>query len=573
MSHQSKKYFWIYTALIIAGASLLLGSKIHFSYYYGVILSLFFIWLSYQEELALQKENMLHYLRKSWGKEKNKKNTFDQISLLHRNLQESYPTSLVIDDRTWADLEMNRVFKQINHTVSTSGEQFLYDLLRRPLFDKKELEKREKLISIFSEQVALREKFQLALGLLGKDEGHYIPSFLTGFLAPEKKLLWLYRSLSFTVILIVLFFPFSPLLSLVFGLILFTINLKIHFDNRSKLFEKMGSLSYLNKMIGFILSLPSIEEGPLGTLISELQQDALKLRSLQRKMLIFSIKDPIGVSEYINILFLTEAITYQSTLQMVSKYKDFLLEMYMKLGYIDSMISIASYRNSLPYFTQPSLSKSFKSTLSVKEIYHPLIENSVSNSLMVGEKKILITGSNMSGKSTFLRTIGINAIFAQTLHTVLAKDYQANYTFPITSIATEDNLSKGESYYLVEAKRIQDILNGLTDSFPCLCIVDEIFRGTNTLERIAAAKEVLAYFSKHYSYVFAATHDLELTSLLSHSYENYHFEEKVLDEDIHFDYKIKSGPSRTRNALKILKLLGYPDEIPNNAEAYIRSQN
>ncbi len=132
-------------------------------------------------------------------------------------------------------------------------------------------------------------------------------------------------------------------------------------------------------------------------------------------------------------------------------------------------------------------------------------------------------------------------------------------------MALKDDVIRNESYYIVEIKSLKRIIDKANDVIPTLCFVDEILRGTNTVERIASSSEVLNYFEKSNCICFAATHDIELTYLLENKFKNYHFEEEITDNDIFFDYKLREGRAKSRNAIKLLKLMGYNDDIIDNA--------
>ncbi len=191
------------------------------------------------------------------------------------------------------------------------------------------------------------------------------------------------------------------------------------------------------------------------------------------------------------------------------------MEIYKNIGKIDAYISIASYKDGLDYYTEPSfIEPNRKIYLEVEKLYHPLLEKPVSYTFKLNNKGALVTGSNASGKSTYLRTIGINTLLAQTLYLVLGAKYYANHFKLLTSIGTTDSIVEGDSYFMVEAKSLKRIIDELDDEKPVLCILDEIFRGTNTAERISAAREVLNYMIDRNCLVVAATHDLELTSLV-----------------------------------------------------------
>lgn len=184
-------------------------------------------------------------------------------------------------------------------------------------------------------------------------------------------------------------------------------------------------------------------------------------------------------------------------------------------------------------------------------------------------KGIILTGSNMSGKSTFLRTLGVNALLAQTIYMCNAESYEGSYFKIITSISPEDNLASGKSYYFGEVEALLRIINSDEEKVPTLSLIDEIFRGTNPVERVSAAKEILKYFSSHNTLVAVATHDLELPKLLKDRYNSYYFREEVEGNELKFDYLIKEGISPTKNAIRILRMVGYPQEIVDNAEADI----
>jgi DNA mismatch repair ATPase MutS len=270
--------------------------------------------------------------------------------------------------------------------------------------------------------------------------------------------------------------------------------------------------------------------------------------------------------EFFNIIFLREPILFLETIGTIKKYGTELKELYSIIGETDAYIAIASYKDSLDYYTKPVLERTgLETKLKAKRIYHPLLEKPVPNSIVIENKGALVTGSNASGKSTFLKTIGVNAILAQTINIVLAENYNGNYFKVFTSIGRTDNILEGDSYFVTEAKSLKRIINSLSHEIPVLCILDEIFRGTNTAERISAGTEVLNYLVERNCCVVVATHDLELTKLVENRYDNYHFSGKISSNDIKFDYKLHDGPCTSRNAITLLKFLGYPAGIYKKA--------
>lgn len=171
----------------------------------------------------------------------------------------------------------------------------------------------------------------------------------------------------------------------------------------------------------------------------------------------------------------------------------------------------------------------------------------------------------MSGKSTFLRTVGLNVLLAQTIATCTSQSYQACPLRLLTSIGRSDNVVEGKSYYLEEALSVLRILEAINDRITTLVIFDELYRGTNSEERIFAARRVMEFLARRNAFVFMATHDLELTDLLADSYASMHFSERVGELGLEFDYKLKEGPATTKNAIALLRYLGYPGEITDQS--------
>ena len=171
----------------------------------------------------------------------------------------------------------------------------------------------------------------------------------------------------------------------------------------------------------------------------------------------------------------------------------------------------------------------------------------------------------MSGKTTFIRVIGLNLVAAQALHTCFARSFR----FPVdtslsSAIHLEDSLMEGKSFFLEEVQTIKEMLED-SEKHGHFFLLDELFKGTNTVERIAIAKAVLSALVSHGNIVFVSTHDIELASLLSEEYDLYHFCESVENDTLSFDYKLKPGPVTERNAIRIIEMCGYPGEVVREA--------
>ncbi|MDF9825778.1 DNA mismatch repair ATPase MutS [Breznakia sp. PF5-3] len=199
--------------------------------------------------------------------------------------------------------------------------------------------------------------------------------------------------------------------------------------------------------------------------------------------------------------------------------------------------------------------------LDMKAVSHPLIneQDAIDNDFKVFHESCVITGSNMSGKTTFLRTIGLNAVLAYAGAPVVANSYKISLMQLFTSMRIEDDVSEGISTFYAELLRIKEIIEFNHTGKPMLALIDEIFKGTNSKDRILGATETIRQLSNDHSITCVTTHDFELCDLENdqdiHS-KNYHFSETYKDEKIFFDYKIKKGMATTTNAKYLLEMVG-----------------
>jgi|GEM_PF-21812 len=334
------------------------------------------------------------------------------------------------------------------------------------------------------------------------------------------------------------------------------------------------------------------------------------------------------VLDYIRILFHLDLFKFSSMLSAVRQKKAEIDSEISIVGRADAAVAAASFRESLPEWCRPEFTVCGEAFIDAEDLYHPLLENAVPNSLHT-DRPILLTGSNASGKSTFLRSVAICALLAQTIWTVPAKSWRSSLFRIYSSMALKDNLQGHESYYMVEIKSLKRILDAadvdatnetserhnsfaaheeegkdeadkatgaanagttagiITEKFseaaagdgsgmhseaaaaaasvPVLAFIDEVLRGTNTIERIAASTEILHAFAANGILTFAATHDIELTDLLP-EYDNYHFGEEIEEGDVIFHYHLQKGRATTRNAIRLLGQIGFAPSITEKAE-------
>lgn len=500
-------------------------------------------------------------ITEKWGKAPKKKyevSEMESISSYFRNTMGD--KKFFIDDITWNDLSMNEVFATINTTQSSVGEEVLYNQLRVPLFDKDELIKIDTTVELLSRKEEERVQIAYYLSKLGKERSACISDFFTHQWKKSNNLIY-YRIMALLPILtiVISFFYPAAILAILLSLVA---NIYIHLQKIRETDYKMYRYSYLLSMIHWAKKITTVELEELKDYYKPVRESVKGFKHLNVRL---SDLFPDVLKEYFRIFFLSDVIMVEKVSNTIHSRTDDLVNIYQFVGAMDCYISIASYRESLEYFTKPIFNQSDHKKINFEDIYHPLITNPIANSCEIN-KSMLLTGSNASGKSTFLKTVAINSILAQTIYTCLSRTYETSFFKTYTSMAMRDNLTGNESYYIVEIKSLKRIIEGIDKDVWSLCFVDEILRGTNTVERIAASSEVLKSLANSNCLCISATHDIELTKILVNHFMNYHFQEEIVNDEILFDYKLYPGRAQTRNAIKLLGIMGYDKEIVQNAE-------
>lgn len=520
----------------------------------------------------VENRKRLEYIKLNIINNYGKTINLDEVMIKMKNVSSYFRNKNeknIIDDITWNDLNMDDIFKKINNTQSTAGQEVLYDMLRTPVYSQAVLTKRDKVIEFFKKNEKERYDIQFILGKLGKSNELYITNCLFNKEDNSRSNLLKFTLLSWIpAISLLLLFIHPMFLILTVGCVV--LNIFISQRNKVENYDANG-FSYMISLVNAANKIKEKNIFEIDENIDSIDASLKKLKNIKRKSVGIqekSIMSDMDVfAEYANLIFLREIITYEKVKNTIIKNKKELKNVYEYVGTIDSLIAIASFRESLDFYTKPCLKISEKredNNIEFKDIYHPLVKEPVLNNGSFS-KGVLITGSNASGKSTFIKTIAINAIMAQTIYTCFAKEYKTSYFNIYTSMALRDDIHSSESYYIVEIKSLKRILDQVQNNIPCLCFVDEILRGTNTVERIASSCEVLKNIGNENTLCFAATHDVELTYMLDDIFENYHFEETITDNDIKFDYKIHRGRAQTRNAIKLLEFMGYDKKLVENA--------
>lgn len=562
-----------------------------------VLLALFAIRKNAKEEQKKQRE----FLRKNWGKPLSDTGYSPERLACIRSFYEgerkhlSAEEQVEIDEITWKDLSMDAVYQLLNHACSTPGEEYLYFLLRTPCIAREPLERRQRLIAFFSENEDIRFALLEALMAPGKmKSGSFYGNLGKISSFPfQSSGLHILQGAGFVASLLFaafgLFYGSAAGLSLpvcLLPLVVFMFwNVFGYYKRKAQVDSYYQVAAYVVRLLQSTrrlevlqkkLSLKEEGEKELSRILTQISDCTEALKSFRKRAkYVLSGRGMSGgpadiLLDYVRLFTHMDLIQFNSMMQLLTGQMDVVQELYQSIGYLDAMLCVASFRACFPEHALPSFtgtSFGVEAPFCVEDMYHPLMEHPVKNSIKAA-RGVLLTGSNASGKSTFLKTLAINVIFAQTIYTTLCSSYQSCFFRPMTSMALKDDLDAGESYFIVEIKSLKRILDRVDAAVPTLCIVDEVLRGTNTLERIAASSQILASLSGKNVFCLAATHDLELSRILKKLYDNFHFSEaEDVSGTVLFDYKLKKGAVSSKNAIRLLSVLGYSKEITDGALA------
>ena len=518
-----------------------------------------------------RKKLFLERMMASWGKIPQREYSYDELEHISQFFRKREKEGFYIDDITWNDLDMDRIFALVNQSISPIGDEYLYELLRKPVFEERELQERQRLLEFFSEKEKERHKVQALLAGIRKpgNVSVYEAVSVTKEVEIQGKGFQIVMCGAFFLSL--MFFAAMPSPGIFCFLGVCILNIITYFMRKQDIDLYLTSFRCVIQLLEAQKNLEKLKIPELASYMEEGKRCRKELRTFQKGSFLVLEQSSTGggmeglIMDYIRMLTHIDLIKFSTMMKAMQEHQEEILGLMKIFGYLDAMISIASFRVSLPYYSIPELEMAGKAYLKVENLYHPLLSHPVANGIEA-ENGILVTGSNASGKSTFLKNIAVNTILAQTIYTVTASEYQAPYFKVMTSMALRDDLERGESYFIVEIRSLKRILDETEKEGCLLCIIDEVLRGTNTIERIGASSRILAGLDREHVLPFAATHDIELSYILEDLYENYHFEEEVKEHEVVFNYLLKKGRVTTRNAIRLLEMTGYPENLSEEAK-------
>jgi hypothetical protein len=505
----------------------------------------------------------------------------DEISALNRDLSAFDSGNKFTDphhDYSY-DLDLfgiGSLFQFLNRTVTLQGKSQLATLLKKTQRSSEEIRSRQEGIQELAEEFNWRQSF-MAKGMEtegGKD--HYNKSidqvihlkslhFLKYLLKILPALTLLLIGLSIADIDSHSFYRLALLAQWMTIGIYFKTILKFHqkFESQGKLLHRYAEMLKQIESFDFKSSyLRSLKEQ-----LSHQGKTASTITSELQKILDqFDYSKNFLVGFVLDSIFLWDIGCLVKLNKWQQDYAGVLPRWFEVIAEMDALISLANCNFNHPEWVTPEVSSS-TFTFIAEDMGHPLIDETrcVSNSFQISneEKIVIITGANMAGKSTFLRTVGVNLILASNGCNVCASSFEFSPIRIYTNMRTSDNLMNDESYFYAELLRLQSMLTLLRNGENLFVILDEMLKGTNSVDKLNGSKELIHQLISLKTHGIVATHDLGLTELAQTipAIKNQCFEVQLNNDELNFDYKLTNGVTRTMNATFLMKKMGI---IPKN---------
>jgi hypothetical protein len=510
----------------------------------------------------------------------------DVIAATHRSRASMQPAAAQLDDRTWADLNLDDVYVAVDRTTSTLGRAALYHRVRAaPAAEH--LDAFETLVTRMTDDTAARTRASRALDRLQEPNGYDLWWLEQPDAIDPRPWHVLFPLLGVTaLVLLIASIRWPTMLPAFLGIVAVSVVVRYATDRgvftRATAFRQLAPIIATGQALGFLndagaspITAPLSADVPRLTRLKAIARwvsgDPFMLAVNPNPLAGIATEVVSVVYEYLNLVFLLDANGVYFGGKDLRTHGRALLRVLTAIGDVDVAISDAALRAETSPWCRPVF-VSAGSPITMTSARHPLVANAVPNTItLAAGRGLVVTGSNMSGKSTLLRTVGVNIVMAQTLHTSFAAEYSAPQLSVRSCIGRSDDIVSGKSYYMAEVEALLDLVRISARETPHMFLLDELFRGTNAVERIAAGqavlRELLAGGGGHLHSALAATHDDELTDLLVDRYDAVHFGDDVGESGLVFDYRLKSGRATTRNAIALLKLNGAPERLLSDALA------
>src|SRR5258707_3771574 len=589
LDRRSNSYGWIRVGIFFVGLLLSLCCALLLGWWVGVVCflvaTLIFGVVAYYQQRA-ERSRTRH---KIWLQIKEAE--VARMRLDWSSIPDAYTQEQQVEHPFEIDLDItgkHSLHRLINTSVSAEGSRRLRDWLLAKKPDLATLQARQALMRELTPMSAFRTRLTMKATLAVKGsatqlEGQRLLGWLHGQKKPAHLVQIILISHTLSVLLLVLlalnlFGPLPPYWMIVFAAEI--IFLMLSKDKRGNLFDdayylrdalaqlnavfsyletyRYGRNQHLHRLCATYYADPDHRPSRLLTQIQQVASGA----TLERNMLVWLLVNLLLPWDFYLVL------RFHRCRKQIAERLPGWLDTWFEL---EALNSLATFAYLHPAYILPEVHAQVDEThplpIYARGLGHPLLleEEKVVNDFSmqhIGEI-VIITGSHMAGKSTFLRTLGINLCLAYARAPVNANSFETALCRIFTCIKISDSVTEGYSYFYAEVRRLRALLDELArldESMPPFFLIDQIFRGTNNHERRTGSEAYIEALAGKRCLGLLSTHDLELVKLadILPQVENYHFKEEVIDGQMVFDYILRPGPCPTTNALKIMQMQGLP---------------
>ena len=485
-------------------------------------------------------------------------------------IEASHPFSLDLDV-----FGEHSLFQFLNRTCTPFGKETLSRWLRQPLDKKEAIETRQQAIKELSKYPDFRETFRIT-GCLNKNDETTMNDLKKWIASPsiflqKKSNQWICRAVPVINIILFVLGMMNVISMSWFGLVFCSFAIA-----SSKLIRKITLIqeSYYKtlKMLSTYVRLieladkQSMESPLLIALKKEFENHGKKAPQILG--ILAKELDRLDLRNNLILYALLEGSMFWQLRQMLrierwkEEYGVHLLQWLEALGKLDALCALGTFAFNHPEYTYPNLTDE-PFVFQAKDMGHPLMprQQCVVNDAEIPQRPyfLIITGANMAGKSTYLRTIGCNYILACIGAPVCCSSLEIYPAHLMTSLRTSDSLANNESYFFAELKRLQQILDRLKNGEEMFIILDEILKGTNSMDKQKGSLALVKQLLQLKTNGIIATHDLLLGDLKQHfpdEVSNYCFEADIQNDELTFSYKLKRGVAQNMNACFLMQKMG-----------------
>lgn len=471
-------------------------------------------------------------------------------------------TAFQVENHPYAyDLDVlgeQSLYHYLNRTHTFLGRKLLAERLLVP--NRSAIEEQQKEIKKLTPELAWRQRFMAHASQIDDSASLYqrLQQWATGAAAPLHKGIVLYSIIApiLLVVALVIGYGFGYQLLQSVGKLLLTLNMLVFFSFIGKMSkEKLGFEHTYAMLYAFKECIAQVE----AHFPEKNERASAHIAQLSRLLDDLDSVSNILVSIPLNIFSFYHLHRYRALLQWKQTYGTHIAQWLETVATTEVLCSFANFAYNNPHFVYPTFNHQYR--ISFEDVGHPLIaENErITNNITLDEAHfVILTGSNMSGKSTFLRTLGVNMLLAQVGLPVCAREAAIHPLPLLVSMRLSDSLSDGKSYFFAEINRIEQIMTALKRE-RCMVLLDEILRGTNSEDKQYGTIKIIERLLSLKAIGIVATHDIEVCKTADRypeQLQNKCFESYIHEGELSFDYKLREGICQNKNATFLMEKLG-----------------